>query len=268
MMGLPSTALAFQQAGVTALIYDPRGVGSSDGEPRNNINPFQQIDDMSDALTFLSSQSCIDPRKGVGLWGFSLGAAVAMATAAVDTRAKFVVGICPGTETTYDPSKLQQVLSKASKDRESRLKGNQPFYAPMLNKKGENPVGWDPGFEKEAIVRLFQAQDDTDPLRASLAPGHANRTTVATYRHMLLWDIKHISQYLAKPILFLLAEHDQVISVDKQLVHFKALPGAKRLHIQKGAKHMDILEGTSSVSVNQVQVDFVRDVLEGRVDNI
>jgi alpha/beta superfamily hydrolase len=99
MIGLPSTALAFQAAGITALLFDPRGVGRSDGTPRNNINPFQQVDDLSDALAYLSSCSSVDPRLGVGLWGFSLGAAIAMATGAVDPRAKFVVAVCPGTGT-------------------------------------------------------------------------------------------------------------------------------------------------------------------------
>lgn len=265
MIGLPSTALAFQEAGITTLLYDPRGVGLSDGNPRNNINPFQQVDDMSDALTFLSSRPSVDPRQGIGLWGFSLGAAVAMATAAIDPRARFVMAVCPGTETVYDMGKLRQVLSKAAKDRESRIKGNEPFYVPMLTKKGESPVGWNPGLEHEAIMRLLHSQDEADPLRASLAPNHVNRTTVGTYRHMLLWDVRHVCQYLTQPILFLLAEHDQVIAVERQMHHFEALPGPKRLHIQIGARHMDILDGASQANVNQVQVEFVHDALDGKI---
>ncbi|KAF2027681.1 alpha/beta-hydrolase [Setomelanomma holmii] len=266
MIGLPSTALAFQAAGITALLYDPRGVGTSDGTPRNNINPFQQVDDMSDALVYLSSCPSVDPRQGVGLWGFSLGAAVAMTTGAVDPRAKFVVAVCPGTETSYDLVKLRNVLLKAAKDRESRIKGNEPFYVPMLTKKGESPVGWDPGFEHDAIMRLLGQYDETDPLRAQLAPGHVNRTTAATYRHMLLWDVGQASKYLTQPVLFLLAEHDQVIPMERQMVHYEALKAPKRLHIEDGAKHMDILDSTkTSDSVNKVQVDFVRDAIAGKV---
>lgn len=266
MIGLPSTALALQEAGITALLYDSRGVGTSDGDPRNNINPFQQVDDMSDALTFLSTCPTVDPRKGVGLWGFSLGAAVAMATGAVDPRAKFVVAVCPGTETSYDLLKLRNVLMKAAKDRESRIKGNEPYYVPMLTKKGESPVGWDPGFEHDAIMRLLNQYDETDPLRAELAPGHVNRTTAATYRHMLLWDVGQASKYITQPILFLLAEHDQVIPVDRQMIHFNALTAPKKLHIEAGAKHMDILDSAAtSVNVNKVQVEFIQDAVAGKI---
>lgn len=67
MLGLPTTAVAFQAAGITALTYDPRGVGLSDGFPRNDINPFREVDDMSDAMIFLSSHPSVDPRQGVGL---------------------------------------------------------------------------------------------------------------------------------------------------------------------------------------------------------
>ena len=266
MIGLPFAAMAFQAAGVTALVYDPRGVGLSDGLPRNDINPFRDVDDICDALTFLSSHGAVDQRKGVGLWGMSLGAAVAMVAAALDHRVRFVIAVCPATEHTHNLEKLRLVLAKATKDRESRIKGNEPFYVPMLNKKGENPAGFDPGFERETVMRMMQAQDETDPLRASLAPHHVNRTTIGTYRYMLMWDMRHMWQYLTStPVLFLVPEHDHLIGAEKQIRHFETLPGPKRLHIQEGAAHMDILEGAHQENVNRVQVDFIQDALSGRV---
>lgn len=265
MLGLPSTAAAFQAQGITALIYDPRGVGSSDGLPRNDINPFRQVDDMSDALSFLASHPSVHPRQGVGLWGMSLSATVAMATAAIDPRARFVIAICPATEPTHNLPKLRAVLTKAAKDRESRLKGNEPFQLPMLNKNGENPAGFDPGFERGAVMRMLHVQDESDPLRASLAPGHVNRTTIGTYRYMLLWDSSHLWKYLTQPILFVLPEHDHLIGTDRQIRHYEDLNEPKRLHIQEGAGHMDILDGANQDRVNAVQGDFVRDAILGKV---
>lgn len=265
MLGLTTTAATFQAHGVTALVYDPRGVGISDGFPRNDINPFREVDDMSDAIAFLSSCPSVDPRKGIGLWGMSLGAAVAMTVAALDARVRFVVAVCPATEPTHDILKLRHVLAKAAKDRESRLKGNEPFYVPMVTKKGENPAGFKLGFEHETIMRMLHSQDENDPLRASLASNHVNQTTIGTYRNMLLWDPRHMWEYLTQPILFLLPEHDQIIGKDKQLLHYESLAVPRRLHIQSDAHHMDILEGASQATVNIVQAEFVRDALDGKI---
>lgn len=195
----------------------------------------------------------------------SLGAAIALVVAALDVRVRFVVAVCPATEPTHEITKLRIVLAKAAKDRESRLKGNETFYVPMLNKKGENSAGFNPGVEQEAIMRMMHLPDEDDPLRASLAPNHVNRTTIGTYRNMLLWDPRHMWQYLTQPVLFLLPEHDKMIGPDAQLRHYGALTGPKRLHIQADAHHMDILDGAGQAEVNSAQVEFMRDVLDGKI---
>ncbi|KAJ5809732.1 uncharacterized protein N7503_001950 [Penicillium pulvis] len=265
MLGLPTTAASFQRAGITALIYDPRGVGLSDGTPRNDINPFQSVDDLSDALTYLLSHPNIDRTQGVGLWGMSLGASIALVTSAIDPRARYTVAVCPVVGATQDLPKLSSVLAKAAQDRESRLKGNEPFYVPMLTKTGENPAGFNLGFEREVAMRLLSAQDENDPLRAELAPNHVNRTTVGTYRHMLLWEPSHMWKHLKRSVLFVLAERDAVVGTETQRKYFVELTVDKELYVQDGAVHMDILEGVHQDVVNRVQTEFARKMLgEGR----
>ncbi|QPH02866.1 hypothetical protein C2857_007084 [Epichloe festucae Fl1] len=271
MLGLPTTAAAFQAAGITALVYDPRGVGLSDGEPRNDINPWMQVEDMSDAVTFLLSHGSVDRRQGVGVWGMSLGGTVALAAAALDPRARWAIAVSPATEPTHNMAKMRQVLAQAARDRESRIKGNAPYMVPMLDSRGENPAGFDPGLERASVVRILGAQRDKkdgggdDLLRASLAPHHVNRTTIGTYRHMLTWDSRHLWKLMTQPVLFAVAQHDDLIGTDRQVAHFKALPCPKRLHVADGATHMDLLDNASHGLVNEAQVLFVRDALAGRV---
>ncbi|KAF5127154.1 Polyketide transferase ATR5 [Metarhizium anisopliae] len=265
MLGMPTTAAAFQAAGITALAYDPRGVGMSDGEPRNNINPSVQVDDMSDAMTFLLSHRSVDRRQGVGIWGMSLGGTVAMAGAALDPRARWVIAVSPATEPTHNMVKMRQVLAQAARDRESQIKGNAPYNVPMLDGRGENPAGFDPGLERGSVMRMLEAYSETDVLRAALAPHHVNRTTVGTYRYMLMWDSRHLWKLITQPVLFAIARHDDLIGTDKQIAHFEALPAPKRLHVADGATHMDILDNARRENVNEAQVLFVQDVLAGRV---
>ncbi|KAI0172778.1 DltD N-terminal domain protein [Hypoxylon sp. FL1284] len=266
LAGVPAMAAAFQAAGITALVYDPRTVGLSDGEPRNDINPFREIDDLSDALTFLSAHARVDARRGVGLWGMSLGGATALCAAALDPRARFAVAAAPATEYAHDGGRLSGVLAKAARDRESRVKGNEPLYVPMLNAKGESPAGFNLGMDREAGMRLLGMQDEGDALRAALAPNHVNRTTVGTYRNLLLWDPRHVWRYLDKtPVMFVVPENDHLIGRDAQLRHYELLPGPKRLHVQTGVGHMDVLEGPGQPLVHKLQIDFVWDALAGRV---
>src|ERR1700744_2047173 len=42
---IDDTARRFQAAGISALVYDHRGFGSSEGLPRHEVNPLQQAED-------------------------------------------------------------------------------------------------------------------------------------------------------------------------------------------------------------------------------
>jgi pimeloyl-ACP methyl ester carboxylesterase len=156
------------------------------------------------------------------------------------------------------------VLSKAAKDRESRVKGNDPFYVPMLSANGENPAGFNLGTDREDAMRIVNARDPRDELRQELAPNHVNRTTLASYRNLLMWQPGHMWQYLDKtPVLMIVAENDQLVGMARLVDHYALLPGPKRLHVQPGAGHMDVLEGPSQKEVNDLQVAFVMDVVAG-----
>ncbi|KAJ6190989.1 hypothetical protein N7519_001010 [Penicillium mononematosum] len=244
MVGLPNVAVAFQQSGITVLMYDPRTTGLSDGEPRNDIDPFTQIDDYSDALSFLAVHPMVDQTR-MGIWGMSLSGAVALACAAVDPRARFVVAICPATVFPFTQAKIPSVLGKAAKDRESQLKGNDPFYLPMLNGAGDNPAGANLGIDKDAALRIISAQDESIPTRQALAANHVNRTTIQSYRKLVMWNPTPIYRHLAVPVMFVVPELDQLFPAAEQQQTFKNLPGTmNQVHVEPGVAHMDVLEGS------------------------
>lgn len=63
MVNLPDVAEGFQRAGITALIYNPRTTGLSDGMPRNGMDPMKQVENYSDALTFLADHPMVDRNR-------------------------------------------------------------------------------------------------------------------------------------------------------------------------------------------------------------
>ena len=69
--GLMPFAEAFAAAGYAALVFDYRGFGRSDGQPRQVVSPARQQDDYRAAIAAAAVQPGVDPDRIV-LWGCSL----------------------------------------------------------------------------------------------------------------------------------------------------------------------------------------------------
>ena len=87
-------AEAFAQAGFAVLLYDHRNFGASGGEPRGEIDPWRQVSDMRDAVTWMTMQPGIDVSR-LGLWGSSYSGGHVLTLAAQDRRVACVVAQVP-----------------------------------------------------------------------------------------------------------------------------------------------------------------------------
>jgi hypothetical protein len=87
-------ARSFARAGLAALIYDHRNLGSSDGEPRGEINPWVQCRGFLDALSFAETQPEVDAER-IALWGDSFAGGEVLLVAACDPRPKAVIAQTP-----------------------------------------------------------------------------------------------------------------------------------------------------------------------------
>lgn len=258
MLGLPDVAAHFQSSGFTALLYDPRSTGLSDGQPRNDIDPTLQVSDYCDALTFLAAHASVDPTH-VFLWGMSFAATVALCAASLDKRARAVIAVCPLTDFTYTAEKLPQVLAKCMQDRASQVAGNEPMYLPMLNARWENPAGFGLGIDAERYGKIVHAGKE-------IAPRHVNRTTMQSYFKMVMWQPFSLWRLLAPtPVMFVVPELDRLSPAEVQLEYFAKLDGPKRLHVEKGVGHLEIMEGLQMEKLIDLQVQFLRDVMDGKV---
>ena len=93
-MYLDRFADAFAAAGLGALVFDNRNFGASDGEPRQEIDPWQQVSDYRDAITFAETLPETDPAR-IGIWGSSYSGGHVMVVGAIDRRVKCVVAQVP-----------------------------------------------------------------------------------------------------------------------------------------------------------------------------
>ncbi len=83
-------AEGFASAGIAALLWDHRNFGISDGEPRQQINPWLQARGYLHALDFLSAHPAID-RERLAVWGDSMTGGMVLLVAACDERVRAVV---------------------------------------------------------------------------------------------------------------------------------------------------------------------------------
>ena len=75
---------------ITALVYDNRGFGASDGTPRFEIIPSLQMSDIQDAITYVQSIDDVNPDK-IALWGSSYSGANVLQVGAFDRRVKAIL---------------------------------------------------------------------------------------------------------------------------------------------------------------------------------
>lgn len=247
---LPKVAQYFQKEGITALTYDPRSVGSSDGSPRNNIDPAQQTADYHDALTYLKSDPRIDASR-IALWGFSFSGGVALAAAALDTRVRLVLAVSPLTTWDLPASKRRDVLSKTMQDRESQLSGNSAFRIPMITEKGENPVGFGIGMSKDELGFVIQSKERLPDLEI--------HTSIQTYYNIMTWSpFKMLHSLGSTPVMLITPEHDRISPATQQEeLIFNIIEGPKEMYLVRGKGHMDVLDGDTFLPTMAAQFEFV-----------
>lgn len=257
-MFVPQVAEVFQEVGINALVYDPRSLGESDGQPRNEIDPSKQVSDYSDALSFLVAQKTVDPER-IAVWGMSFSAPVALCAASLDKRARLCIAACPYLDVKPPPEKVPQVLAKCMKDRESRHVGNPPTYLPMLTATGRNPAG----------LHLRPTPSELSLILAAQTLGAANfenRCTLETYYNFMTWSPEDVMKYLPPtPVLFIVPKLDTWSPPEKQLALFGTLASPKRVRCVPGKGHLTLFEGEEFAGLMELQVEFLKLGFEGKL---
>lgn len=135
-MHLEEFAEVFADAGFAVLVYDNRNFGASDGEPRGEIDPWQQIRDYRAAITWVSARPEIDALR-VGVWGSSYSGGHVLVVAAQDRRVRCVVAQVP-LISGYDNSRrlvradhLAGLRAAFDADRVARYAGDPPAMIPV-----------------------------------------------------------------------------------------------------------------------------------------
>jgi uncharacterized protein len=137
-MYLDAYAEVFAQAGLAALVFDNRNFGTSDGEPRQEIDPWAQVRDYRDAITWVRTRSEVDAER-IGVWGSSYSGGHVLVLGAIDRRVRCVVSQVPLVSGWLNAQRLirsdfmGQTRAMFDADREGRYEGKAPGMVAVVD---------------------------------------------------------------------------------------------------------------------------------------
>lgn len=111
-MLLPHFGRALAEAGIATLAVDYAGFGGSAGQPRQDLDPKQQIRDLRRGLDYLCGDPRIDAQR-LGVFGPSMCGAHALVVAGTDPRVRAAVTMVPFVRAPQTPPTLSLALKIA-----------------------------------------------------------------------------------------------------------------------------------------------------------
>jgi dienelactone hydrolase len=134
-------AEAFAEAGFVVLLHDHRGFGDTGGEPRNDVNPWQQMSDWRRAISYLQDRPEVDENR-LGVWGTSFAGGHAIVLSATDRRLKAVVAQVPTIDgygsglRRVTPEAVANLEAQFAADDRAQLRGEAPAASTQSGPSG------------------------------------------------------------------------------------------------------------------------------------
>lgn len=236
-MDLPAFAEVFCKAGFAVLLYDHRNLGASDGEPRGEIDPWQQIRGYRDAITFAQMLPEIDPAR-IGVWGSSYSGGHVIVVGAIDRRVKCVVSQVPLIDGYANIRRqvradiIPELQAQFDADRAARFRGEPPGMIPVVAaKEGE------PGFfQTDDCRKYFLGFGDR-------APTWRNRVTLRSIEMVTEYNPgSFVDRVSPTPLLTAVGLEDTLAVADIALDAFDRARPPKHL-VSLGCGHFDPYAG-------------------------
>ncbi len=233
-MYLDKFAEKFAEAGLASLVFDHRNFGASDGKIRQEIDPWQQIRDYRDAITFAETLPQTDVDR-IGVWGSSYSGAHVIVVGATDRRVKCVSAQVPLISGHNNAQRLVRAdfiagfQAAMAEDRRARYRGEAPAMVPVVS---ENPAG--PAALPTADSWTWFTE--TQKLRA---PSWRNEVTLRSVEMFMDYEPGAYLPFVSPtPLLIVVALGDHLTVADQALAGYEKALHPKRLITLKGG-HFD-----------------------------
>ena len=240
---LDKFAEVFAEAGLSALVFDNRNFGASEGAPRQEVDPVQQVRDYRHAVTFARTLPEVN-RERIGAWGTSFGGGHVLVLGAIDRRVKCVVSQAPlisgstGASGQVRPVVSPGLQARFDADREARFNGGPPAMIPIISEESTVFCAL-PGGES---WQFFESARE-------LAPTWRNEVTLRSREMARGYEPgAYISKISPTPLLMIVMSHDTLTPTHLALEAYERALEPKKLVLLPGDHYMPYVEAFDAAS--------------------
>jgi uncharacterized protein len=233
-MYLDAFAERFAAGGLAALVFDNRNFGASDGQPRQEIDPWAQVRDYRHAITYARTRAEVDAER-IGVWGSSYSGAHVLVLGAIDRRIRCVVSQVPLISGHDNARRLirsdflaptQQLFNA---DREARYRGEPPAMIPVV---AEDPLA-------PSVLPTADSWQWFTATGEARAPAWRNEVTLRSVEMFLEYEPGTYVPWIAPtPLLMVVAARDHLTVADLALAAYERAREPKALELLPGG-HFD-----------------------------
>jgi len=233
-MYLDAFAEVFATAGLAALVFDNRNFGASDGQPRQEIDPWAQVRDYRHAITWLRQVPEVDPDR-IGVWGSSYSGGHVIVLAAIDRRIKAAVGQLPlisgfrNVQALVRSDFMPGLRAALDADREARFAGKEPGMIPAV---AADPLG-------PCVMPTPDSWEWFSKTGETRAPSWRNEVTLRSVEMLMEYEPgTYIERVAPTPLCLVVAAGDVLTPTELALSAYERALEPKRLVILPGG-HFD-----------------------------
>lgn len=245
---MPHYAKFFSEAGLAAVNFDYRCFGESDGEPRQHINPYEQIEDYKNAISFAETLQEVDPER-IGVWGISYSGGHVLIVGATDPRVKCIVSSIPvidgyvNMRRVHGTMGFRKLITTIVEDRRKRFKNKDAGeFLPHAAAEPEKTLSvWPFPETYETFVNIQRTE----------APKYSLMSTVESTELLMSYSVyPYLDRILDIPTLMLVAEGDDLVLWDLEINAFNQIATTmKKLYLIRDSTHMTLYSDKSKLEV-------------------
>lgn len=240
---LDKYAEAFAAGGLAAVVFDHRNFGASGGEPRQHIDPWKQVSDYRDAITYAETLPQTDPAR-IGVWGSSYSGAHVIVVAAWDRRVKCAVAQVPlvaghdNVRRLVRADRIADLQKMFAEDRRARLQGKPPMRLPVVAAEGEMCALPTPDSFSWMVEQGKKH-----------APSWKNEVTLHSVEMFTEYEpAAYIAHVSPTPLMMIVALGDHLTVADLSLAAYERALQPKKLVTLKGGHFEAYIEGFATSS--------------------